>query len=177
MTTEVTTPVGRGAPAPRPGGGPPRPGGGPSGTGRLRGRRLVAGVVILGLGAGLVVGHERTQAERRAAGVSLAPALRQLHRAQADLAGARRRLARARDRSRAVSRPFDVAEASLSSAQAEVARDDAGISSDGVDRGRLDDCVSRVEQALNQLAVGQTAGGLSSLRASSSSCAGLGAGG
>ena len=42
-----------------------------------------------------------------------------------------------------------------------------------VDLGMLDTCLSSVEQALNQLAVGQTAGGLASLRASSGSCTAL----
>jgi hypothetical protein len=58
-----------------------------------------------------------------------------------------------------------------------MAKDDAGIYLQGIDLGQLDSCLSGVQQALNQLAVGQKAGGLASLRASSSSCAALDTGG
>ncbi len=69
---------------------------------------------------------------------------------------------------------FDAAQASLASTPVGTGlQAQANVHSQGVDIGKLDDCVGAVEQALNQIAVGQTAGGLATLRASSSSCSAL----
>jgi hypothetical protein len=133
--------------------------------------------LALALGSALAVNIARTQAETRASHVSLATAVEQLRGARAGLARAEQRLAAARADDGSVTRAFDAAQAALSSTQATMAKDDAGIYLQGIDLGQLDSCLSGVQQALNQLAVGQKAGGLASLRASSSSCAALDTGG
>jgi hypothetical protein len=130
-------------------------------------------VTSLALGGALVVVHHRSQAETGAARVSLDTALHRLQGARADLSLAQQRLAAARRRGDGVTRSFAAAQAALSSTQARLATDDAGLYFDGVDLGQLDSCLGAVEQALNQLAVGQMAGGLASLRSSSPSCASL----
>jgi len=138
-------------------------------------------VVALGLALlliALLVGTDlRARAEISTNDVSLAAAVHQLDGLRAELAGAEHRLGVARARTTALTRSFDAAESSLSTTQATLGRDQAGIDTQGIDLGLLDSCMSSVEQALNQLSVGETAGGLTSLRASSSSCAAIGGAG
>jgi hypothetical protein len=82
-------------------------------------------------------------------------------------------LAAARTWHAGVTSSFDAASSTLSATQSALSEAQANVHSQGVDVGKLDACVSAVEQALNQIAVGQTAGGLATLRASSLSCAAL----
>jgi hypothetical protein len=167
MITAVTSPAGRGARAPD------------AGRGLLRSpsrRRLVTavvGVVVLVAGSLVLVSDLRARTEIGTADVSVTSAGHQLARLRTDLARAEQRLAGARARRAVVTRAFDDAQFTLSVTQKSLARDEAGIHSQGVDVGELDSCLSGVEQALNQISVGQTAGGLASLRASSSSCSAL----
>lgn len=172
MTTEVTTPVGRGAPARYAPIGLSRP---LPVTERCRPwvRRTALALTALALAVAVVVIHVRSEAETAAARAALPTAAAQLRMAQGDLSTAQRRLAAAQSRHRSVTGSFDRAGAALAATQATVAKDDAGIYRNGIDLGKLDSCLSAVEQALNQLAVGQTTGGLASLRASSPSCAAL----
>jgi hypothetical protein len=128
-------------------------------------------VLALASGALLVVTDLQGRAQIRTDDVSLTSAVHQLTVVRGALTGAEHRLALARSGRRAVTRSFDTVQSSLSATQSALAHDEAGIFSQGVDLGELDTCLATVEQALNQLAVGQTAGGLASLRASSSSCA------
>jgi hypothetical protein len=105
--------------------------------------------------------------------MSLATAGHRLSGLRAELTRAEEEDAGARARRAAVTRSFDAAQASLASTQAALSRAQQGMESEGVDLGKLDSCLSGVEEALNQIAVGQTGGGLASLRASSSSCSAL----
>jgi hypothetical protein len=116
----------------------------------------------------------RTRAQIGATDVSLTAAVRQLGAERRALTQAEQRLARARSGRRAVTLSFDRLQSTLSATQATLSRDEAGIYAQGVDVGELDTCLSTVEQALNQLAVGRRSGGLESLRASASSCSVLG---
>jgi septal ring factor EnvC (AmiA/AmiB activator) len=169
MTTAVTSPAGRGARA--------------SDTGRgllgFRSRRrrrattAVAAALALVAGCLLVASDLHARTEIRTTDVSLASADRQLSGLRSELARVRQRLAGARARDAVVTRSFDAAQSTLSATQKTLAHDEAGIHAEGVDVGVLDSCLSGVEQALNQIAVGQTAGGLASLRASSLSCSAL----
>jgi hypothetical protein len=170
MTTAVTSPAGSGARAPDAGRGLL---GFPSRRRRLRLVTAVVGVVVLVTGCLLLVSDLRARTEIGTAGVSLTSAGRQLAGLRTDLARAEQRLAGARARRAVVTQSFDAAQSTLSATQKSLARDEAGIHTQGVDVGELDSCLSAVEQALNQIAVGQTAGGLASLRASSSSCSAL----
>jgi len=128
-------------------------------------------VLALAIGTLLVVTDLQARAQIRTDDVSLTSAVHQLTTVRRALTGAEQRLARARSGRRAVTRSFDSVQTSLSTTQSALAHDEAGNFFQGVDLGELDTCLATVEQALNQLAVGQTAGGLASLRASSSSCA------
>lgn len=168
MTTVVTSPAGSGARPAQAERGLPGP--------RFHGRRrwLTTGavtVIALAIGTLLVATDLQARAQIRTDDVSLTAAVHQLTVVRQALTGAEQRLARARSARRVENRSFDSVQTTLSATQAALAHDEAGIYFQGVDLGQLDTCLSTVEQALNQLAVGQTAGGLASLRASSSSCA------
>jgi hypothetical protein len=127
---------------------------------------------VLALAAtGIVVGSDlHARSEIRSGQTTLSSLARQMTTVRTELAAAQQRLARARVGHGRASRSFDATQATLSATQATLAHDEAGITADGIDVGVLDTCLSTVEQALNQLAVGQTDGGLASLRASSSPC-------
>ncbi len=171
MTTAVTSPAGRGARG--------------SDAGRrllripFRSRRrrraatVTLAVAALVTGCLLVATDLQARTAIRTADASLASADRQLSGLQAELKSAQQRLAGADARRAVVTQSFDATESTLSATEKSLARNQAGIHSEGVDLGDLDSCLSAVEQALNQIAVGQTAGGLASLRASSSSCSAL----
>jgi chromosome segregation ATPase len=135
----------------------------------------VAGVVlgVLALSAvGIVAGSDlRARSQIRSGQAALSSLTRQMTTVRTELAAAQQRLTRAQAGHGRANRSFAATQATLSATQATLAHDEAGITADGIDVGTLDTCLSTVEQALNQLAVGQTAGGLASLRASSSPCA------
>jgi len=171
MTTAVTSPAGTGARTPDAGRElPPFP---------LRSSpwRLVISAAAVALvvlaGSFLVVNDLSARSGIRMSAQSVTSTDHRLAGVRTELAAAERRLAGARTWQAAVTRNFDTAQSTLSTTQAELAQAQAGIHSEGVDVGRLDTCLSGVEQALNQIAVGQTAGGLASMKASSSSCATL----
>jgi hypothetical protein len=131
---------------------------------------LVLGVLAL-VATGIVAGSDlHARGELRSGQATLHSLSQQMTTVRRELATAQQRLARARAGQGRAHRNFDAAQSRLSAIQATLAHDEAGIISDGIDVGTLDTCLSTVEQALNQLAVGQTAGGLASLRASSSPC-------
>jgi uncharacterized protein YukE len=132
----------------------------------------VVALVVLA-GSFLVTSDVSARSGIRTDAQSLASADHRLAGVGNQLAAAQRRLAGARTWQATVTRTFDAAQSTLSSTQTELAQAQAGIHSQGVDVGKLDACLSGVEQALNQIAVGQTSGGLASLKASSSSCAAL----
>jgi hypothetical protein len=171
MTTAVTYPAGHGS-------GPAAEtvrarAGDRSRAGWRPGRLGAVVVVAVVIGGVLVASDLQARSEIRAADVSVASAAHRLSGLPVALSGAEQRLAVARAGRASVTRSFDAVQSSLSATQAALSQDQTGIHSQGVDLGKLDICLSSVEQALNQLAVGQTAGGLASLRASSGSCAAL----
>jgi chromosome segregation ATPase len=136
---------------------------------------MTGAVAVTALAAGclLVASDLQARTEMGTVEVSTASVDHQLNGLRAELARADGRLAGARSRRTAVTRSFDAAQTALSTTQATLAKDQAGIQSQGIDLGVLDSCLSAVEEALNQIAVGQTAGGLASLQASSASCSAL----
>jgi len=171
MTTAVTSPAGPGARSP--GAGRRLLG---LGSGSRRWRPAIAAllaVTVLAAGSLLVLSDVRARAEIRTTEVSMTSAAGRLSAIEGNLARVEERLTGARARRAAAVRSFDRAQATLSATQASLARAQAGVRSEGVDLGVLDTCVGGVEEALNQIAVGQTSGGLASLRAASSSCSAL----
>jgi chromosome segregation ATPase len=129
--------------------------------------------VVLAVGSLVVVSDRSARTEIRTTDMSLAPAQHRLAGLRRQLGHAEHQWAGARAWHAGVTRSFDAASSTLSSTQAALAQAQANVHSQGVDLGKLDACVSAVEQALNQIAVGQTAGGLATLRGSSLSCAAL----
>jgi hypothetical protein len=125
----------------------------------------------LAVGSLLVVTDLGARGQTDRADVTLRSAEGQLAARRHQLAPVEQRLAVARAAQAAATRSFDSAQAELRATQSTLSIDEAGIRTDGVDVSALDTCLSDVEQALNQLSVGQTAGGLDSLRASSTACA------
>ncbi len=121
----------------------------------------------------LVVTDVQARAGIRSNDATVASAGHRLAVLRGELAGAEARLSGVELRRTSVTRSFVAAQSALSTTQAALSATDAGIFSQGVDLGVLASCLGSVEEALNQLAVGQTAGGLASLRLSSSSCAAL----
>jgi hypothetical protein len=147
-----------------------------TGPSRLRWRRwraTAAGVAVAALAGGclLVANDLSARSEIRTSDVSLAGAVHRLSGIWAELPRVEGGGAGARARRAAVTRSFAAAQGSLATTEAALSRAQQGMESQGVDLGKLDSCLSGVEEALNQIAVGQTGGGLASLRASSSSCA------
>jgi hypothetical protein len=142
---------------------------------RVRVAAVVAVVVAVVVATCLVVlddlGTRGAAGSARASEVAATARLGELKTA---LSRAHRGLAAARRSDGAVVQAFDADEAALSAAQTHLAGDDAGIWTQGVDLGRLETCLSDVEQAVNQLAVGRSGGGLQSLRESTTACAVLG---
>jgi septal ring factor EnvC (AmiA/AmiB activator) len=169
MTTAVTSPAGSGARASGPGRSLLRF---PSRRWRVT---IAASAAALALATGclLVVSDVRARTEIRTTDVSLATVDHQLNGVRSELARARRRLAAAESRAAPVTRSFDAAQSTLAATQKSLSAAVAGVHSQGVDLGALNRCLSGVEQALNQISVGQTSAGLATLRTTSSFCAAL----
>jgi hypothetical protein len=119
----------------------------------------------------VVVDDLGTRAAAGAARSGELSATAQLGLLKTALGRAEGRLAAARRSEGAAVKGFDTDEAALAAAQADLAGDDAGIWTQGVDLGRLETCLSDVDQAVNQLAVGGDGGGVQSLRTSTTACA------
>ncbi|HVA04706.1 MAG TPA: family 43 glycosylhydrolase [Acidimicrobiales bacterium] len=68
------------------------------------------------------------------------------------------------------SRELSAAEASLASTQGSLANANTGLAFQGIDITTLNTCLAGVEQALNQIAVGDQNGAVTSISAASSSC-------
>ncbi|MGH9019121.1 MAG: hypothetical protein ACRDY1_15325 [Acidimicrobiales bacterium] len=140
---------------------------------RRRAASIGAVVAAVLIGTVLVVSDLEARAGTRTDDAAAAAAGQELAAVRPRLAAAEARLAKAGAAHAAAARSFAAAQSALTATQSALAVDEAGIEAQGVNMGLLDRCVSLVEQSLNQLAVGQTTGGLASLRASSSPCAAL----
>jgi septal ring factor EnvC (AmiA/AmiB activator) len=168
MTTAVTSPAGRGARRPDTETELPAPGDRTPGRWVRVGAVAVAALVV---GSLLVVTDLRARSETTRVDLTLRSADGQLAARRHQLAPVERHLAGARAARVSATRSFDSAQAALKATQSALSSTEAGIRTDGVDLSALDTCLSDVEQALNQLSVGQTTGGLDSLRTSSTACA------
>ena len=94
----------------------------------------------------------------------------QLRTTTAQVAVARAQLAAADARTEAAQRTLDAESAQLASDQAQLAKAQAGVHAKGVSIGELDTCLSGVEKALNQIAVGDQSGAASTLDGVSANC-------
>jgi hypothetical protein len=144
----------------------------PAALRRRRRRRhllLVYVVVSMMLLTAVVVGVQANRQLTRT-DASLAAVRGQLQRTTAQVATARSQLATAAAHSEADQRTLHTESAQLAADQAQLAQAQADVHAKGVSIGQLDLCLSGVEQALNQIAVGDQAGAVTTLHGVAANC-------
>jgi hypothetical protein len=130
---------------------------------------LVYVVVSLMLVTAVAVGVQANRQLTRT-DASLASIRGQLHRTTAQVATARSELAGVTARSVAAQGTLNTVSAQLAADQAQLAKAQADVHAKGVSIGQLDLCLSGVEQALNQIAVGDQTGAATTLNGVSANC-------
>ncbi len=125
------------------------------------------GVLVVLVAAGLGIG---TQLALARTDHSLDRAHDQVHGATAKLETTDRQLSAAKTRSVAAGIVLAGESAQLAADQADLARTQADVFAKGVNIADLDTCLSGVEQVLNEIAVGDTAGAAATLAGVSPSC-------
>ena len=139
---------------------------------RRRRRRLlvVYAVVSILLVTAVVVGVQANRQLTRT-DASLASVRSQLRRTTTQVATARSELATAVAHSVADDATLQTETAQLAADQGQLAKVQADVHAKGVSIGQLDLCLSGVEQALNQIAVGDQPGAAATLNGVSANCA------
>jgi len=94
----------------------------------------------------------------------------QLRQTTTRVAAARAKLAAVTGETAAAGRTLETETSQLASDQAELAKAQSGVQAKGVSISELDTCLSGVEQALNQIAVGDQAGAAKTLDGVSGNC-------
>ena len=168
-----TTPVpgnGSGAAVPR-----RRLGGSGQGSGPWRKRILVAVTAVVGVGAlGLGIGSDlqtrsalrQARSELHATRFQVARTLRTLSSVESNLLRTSGQRTVLQNELRTTTQELAAAQANLSSTQAGLSSADTSLVSQGIDIAVLNACLAGVEQALNQIAVGDNSGAVSSIRPS-----------
>jgi cytoskeletal protein RodZ len=144
----------------------------PEASRRRRARRrliLVYVVVSMMLVTAVVVGVQANRQLGRT-DTSLTSTRAQLQRTTAQVATARSKLAAAVAHSEAAEQTLNAEGAQLATDQAQLAKVQADVHAKGVSIGQLDLCLSGVEQALNQIAVGDQGGAVATLHGVASNC-------
>jgi hypothetical protein len=136
---------------------------------RRRRRLLLVYVVVSMMLLTAVVGVQANRQLTRT-DASLAAVRGQLQRTTAQVATARSQLATAAAHSEADQRTLHTESAQLAADQAQLAQAQADVHAKGVSIGQLDLCLSGVEQALNQIAVGDQAGAVTTLHGVAANC-------
>jgi len=131
---------------------------------------IVCSLLVLVAAVSLILTDVRGRAELRQTQVDLSHASRTLSSVRSELATTERQLTSARIESAAVASFLTNTNASLSSTQKSITTDESGLFYQGVNLNALNGCLSGVEQALNQLSVGEASGALASLGSVSSDC-------
>ena len=126
-----------------------------------------AGAVMLVL-AGLVGINAHAQLNRTHA--SVASTRGQLQHALSLVADTRTELAKVTGLADAAGRTLAAASAQLASDQAKLAADQVDVFSKGVSISQLDTCVAGVEQALNQISLGDQSGAAATLNGVAANC-------
>lgn len=112
----------------------------------------------------------RSRSDLRSSSSQLARASRDLASVRVRLAHAEKQLRSAKIENAAAGSSLSATQASLDATRKSLEGAQAGLYYQGYNLSTLDKCLSGVEQALNQLAVGQAPGALSSLNSVSASC-------
>jgi hypothetical protein len=143
----------------------------PAALRRRRRRRLLVVYVVVSvlLVTAVVVGVQANRQLGRT-DASLASIRGQLQRTTAQVATARSELATAVAHSEADEGTLRTETAQLATDQSQLAKVQADVHAKGVSIGQLDLCLSGVEQALNQIAVGDQAGAAATLNSVSANC-------
>jgi len=126
-----------------------------------------AGAVMLVL-AGLVGINAHAQLNRTHA--SVASTRGELQHALSLVADTRTELAKVTGLADAAGRTLATASAQLTADQAKLAADQADVFSNGVSISQLDTCVAGVEQALNQISLGDQSGAAATLNGVAANC-------
>jgi type II secretory pathway component PulM len=144
----------------------------PAALRRRRRRRLLAYVVVsILLVTAVVVGVQANRQLTRT-DASLASIRGQLRQTTAQVATARSQLATAVAHSEADEGTLRTETAQLAADQGQLAKVQDDVQAKGVSIGQLDLCLSGVEQALNQIAVGDQPGAAATLNGVSANCQG-----
>jgi type II secretory pathway component PulM len=139
---------------------------------RRRRRLLVAYVVVSILVVTAVVVGVQANRQLTRTDASLASIRGQLRQTTAQVATARSQLATAVAHSEADEGTLRTETAQLAADQGQLAKVQADVQAKGVSIGQLDLCLSGVEQALNQIAVGDQPGAAATLNGVSANCQG-----
>jgi len=118
----------------------------------------------------LLVTDVRGRAEVRSTARALASTRNRLEQEQAHLHRTQAQMRTSLSQAQALETSISETQTSLAASNAAISSVDRGLVFDGFDISALNSCLSGVTQALDQVAVGQTSGALSSLGAVSTSC-------
>ena len=118
----------------------------------------------------LLVTDLRARAEVRRTTHELVSTQNRQEQEQAGLSATQAQMSTALSEVRTLQRSISQTQTSLATSNAAISSSEKGLVLDGFDISALNTCLSGVTQALDQVAVGQTKGALSSLGAVSTSC-------
>jgi hypothetical protein len=127
-------------------------------------------LAVLGSASALLVTDLRARTEGRRATSALTSAGTHLSQARTRLVGAQAQMRTTAAEVQALDGSIAQSQTSLAASVAAISSAERGLFYGGFDISALNTCLSGVTQALDQIAVGQTAGALSSLGAASTSC-------
>ena len=136
-------------------------------------RRIVAltvAVVVSGAACGLFVSDQRGRSEVSRTTSALASAEHRQEGQRAHLQSIQAQIRASLSAAQALQESMARTQASLATANASISSAESGLQFGGFDIAELNTCLSGVTQALDQAAVGQTKGALSSLGAAAASC-------
>ncbi len=136
-------------------------------------RRIVAttlAVAVLGAACALFVSDQRGRSEVRRTSSALAAAENHQEGHQAHLQSTQAQVQGSVSEAQALQKSTARTQTSLTTTNASISSTESGLEFGGFDISELNTCLGGVTQALDQVAVGQTKGALSSLGAASASC-------
>ncbi len=137
---------------------------------RKKAAALALALAVLGAASVLLVTDLRARAEARRATSAFTLTQVQLAQERAHLLGAQAQMRATVSDVQALAASISQTQTSLASSIAAVSSTERGLVYGGYDISALNTCLGGVTQALDQVAVGQTAGALSSLGAVSTTC-------
>jgi hypothetical protein len=138
----------------------------PRWPGRTAVTSVVGALILVTAVAASLFDHDRLQRTD----ASIATTRADLHRTLTEIAGARNRLAKAAQASGAAANALVTASTQLSAVQAQLTAAQTTIRLDGVNIADLDTCLTGVNQALNEISLGNQSGAAAILHQYEGSC-------